>query len=128
MGLMFQLALRLTHLAAVEGQQVLQHPQWQEAMEDFMVLVVVEAVEVAGSNLAKAATDRKVLFLSQLIFNMTEKYAVINSEGGWLEFLTDWDKDLYPLWEPLPGRYAVLASEVDFSKIKYKPEEAPFNG
>jgi hypothetical protein len=55
---------------------------------------------------------------------MSEEYAVINTEGGWLEFITDWDKDLYPLWEPLPHCYAVLASEVDFSKIKYKPEEA----
>jgi hypothetical protein len=63
MGLMFQLALHSTHLVVVEEQQVLQHPLWQEAMEDFMVLVVVEAVEVAGSHLAKAAMVRKALLL-----------------------------------------------------------------
>jgi hypothetical protein len=48
---------------------------------------------------------------------MTEKYAIINTEGGWLEFLTDWDKDLYPLWEPLPHCYAVLASEINLSAL-----------
>jgi|LakMenEpi03Aug12_release.lakeMendotaPanAssembly.Ray.scaffolds.fasta_scaffold3986433_1 hypothetical protein len=82
-----------------------------------MVLVAVEVEVAVDLHLARAATDRKVLLLSQLIFNMTEKYAVINTEGGWLEFLTDWDKDLYPLWQPLPGRYAVLASEINLSEL-----------
>jgi hypothetical protein len=117
MGLMFQLALHLILLVAVVEQQVLQHPQWQGATEDSMVLAVVAVVVVVGLHQAKAATDRKVLLLSQLIFNMTEKYAIINTEGGWLEFITDWDKDLYPLWEPLPGRYAVLASEINLSEL-----------
>ena len=48
---------------------------------------------------------------------MTEKYAVINTEGGWLEFLVDWNKDLYPLWQPPTGTYAVLASEIDLSTL-----------
>jgi hypothetical protein len=50
-------------LVAVEAQQVLQHPQWQEATEDSMVLVAVVAVEVAGSHLAKVAMARKELWL-----------------------------------------------------------------
>jgi hypothetical protein len=53
---------------------------------------------------------------------MSEQYAIINTEGGWLEFITDWNKELYPLWEPLPHYYAVLASEVDFSALPQKPE------
>jgi hypothetical protein len=48
---------------------------------------------------------------------MSEQYAIINTEGGWLEFITDWNKELYPLWEPLPHCYAVLASEVDLSEL-----------
>ena len=53
---------------------------------------------------------------------MAEQYAIINKEGGWLEFITDWDKDLYQLWEPLPHCYAVLASEIDLSTLPQKPE------
>ena len=53
---------------------------------------------------------------------MTEQYAIINREGGWLDFLTDWDKDLYPLWEPLPESYAVKVSEIDLSTLPQKPE------
>jgi hypothetical protein len=53
---------------------------------------------------------------------MSEQYAIINTEGGWLEFITDWNKELYPLWEPLPHCYAVLASEVDFSALPERPE------
>jgi hypothetical protein len=82
-----------------------------------MVLVAVVVVAVADLHLAKAGMVRMGLLLSQLIFNMTEKYAIINSDGGWLESLTDWDKDLYPLWQPLPGRYAVLASEINLSEL-----------
>jgi hypothetical protein len=52
---------------------------------------------------------------------MTEKYAIINKEGGWLDFITDWDKDLYPLWEPLPHFYAALASKIDLSELPEKP-------
>jgi hypothetical protein len=48
---------------------------------------------------------------------MIEQYAIINSECGWLESLIDWDKDLYPFWEPLPGRYAVLAREINLSEL-----------
>jgi hypothetical protein len=109
-------------LVAVEAQQVLQHQQWRGAMEDFMVLLVVVVVVVVGSHLAKAATDRKVLLLSQLIFNMTEQYAIINSDGGWLDFLTNWDKNLYPSWQPLPNTYAILASEIDLSALPERPE------
>jgi hypothetical protein len=87
-----------------------------------MVLVEVEVEVAVDLHLAKVAMVRKVLLLSQLIFNMTEQYAIINSDGGWLEFLTDWDKDLYPLWQPLPGRYAVLASEINLSTLPQKPE------
>jgi hypothetical protein len=50
-------------LVAVEAQQVLQPPQWQEATEDSMARVVVEVVEVAGSHLAKVAMARKELWL-----------------------------------------------------------------
>jgi hypothetical protein len=50
-------------LVVVVEQQVLQHPQWQEATEDSMVLVVVEVVEVAGSHLAKVAMVRKESWL-----------------------------------------------------------------
>jgi hypothetical protein len=53
---------------------------------------------------------------------MDEKYAIINKEGGWLEFITDWDKELYPSWKPLPESYAVLASEIDLSTLPNKPE------
>jgi hypothetical protein len=53
---------------------------------------------------------------------MSEQYAIINKEGGWLDFLTDWDKDLYSLWQPLPNTYAVLASEIDLSELPEKPE------
>jgi hypothetical protein len=48
---------------------------------------------------------------------MTEKYAVINTEGGWLEFLVDWNRELYPLWQSPTGTYAVLASEIDLSTL-----------
>jgi hypothetical protein len=102
--------------------QVLLHLQWQEATEVFMVLVAAVAVAVADLHLAKVGMVRMGLLLSQLIFNMSEQYAIINTEGGWLEFLTDWDKDLYPLWEPLPHCYAVLASEIDLSTLPQKPE------
>jgi hypothetical protein len=50
-------------LVAVEAQQVLQSQRWREAMEDYMVRVVVEAVAVAVLRLAKAAMVRKVLWL-----------------------------------------------------------------
>jgi hypothetical protein len=63
MGLMFQLALHLTLLVAVVAQQVFQHLQWQEATEDSMARVVVEAVAVAVLRLAKAAMVRKELWL-----------------------------------------------------------------
>jgi len=53
---------------------------------------------------------------------MTEQYAIINSDGGWLDFLTNWDKNLYPSWQPLPNTYAVLASEIDLSALPEKPE------
>jgi hypothetical protein len=58
---------------------------------------------------------------------MSEQYAIINKEGGWLEFLTDWDKDLYPLWEPLPNCYAVLASSIDINNLPPNPNFS-FNG
>ena len=48
---------------------------------------------------------------------MTEKYAVINTEGGWLEFLVDWNRELYPLWQSPTGTYAVLASEINLSEL-----------
>jgi hypothetical protein len=86
------------------------------------VLVEVEVEVAVDLHLARAATDRKVLLLSQLIFNMTEQYAIINSDGGWLDFLTNWDKNLYPSWQPLPNTYAVLASEIDLSTLPQKPE------
>jgi hypothetical protein len=50
-------------LAAVEAQQVFQPPQWQEATEDFMVLVAVAVVAAVGLHLARAAMARKVLSL-----------------------------------------------------------------
>jgi hypothetical protein len=53
---------------------------------------------------------------------MIEKYAVINIDGGWLEFLTDWNKELYPLWQPPTGTYAVIASSIDISSLPSKPE------
>jgi hypothetical protein len=52
---------------------------------------------------------------------MTEQYAVINSEGGWLDFLTDWDKNLYPLWQSPTGTYAVLASSIDINNLPPNP-------
>jgi hypothetical protein len=52
---------------------------------------------------------------------MSEQYAIINTDGGWLEFLTDWDKDLYPLWEPITGFYAVLASSIDINNLPPNP-------
>jgi hypothetical protein len=63
MGQMCQPILRSTLLVAVEEQQVLQHPQWQEATEDFMVLAAVVVVVAVDLHQAKAAMVRKVLLL-----------------------------------------------------------------
>jgi hypothetical protein len=53
---------------------------------------------------------------------MIEQYAVINTEHGWLEFLVGWNKELYPLWQPPTGTYAVIASSIDISSLPLKPE------
>ena len=57
---------------------------------------------------------------------MIEKHAIINKEGGWLEFMADWNKSLYPSWKPLPYCYAVLASEIDLSTLPEKPDFSTF--
>jgi hypothetical protein len=60
---MCQPILRLTLLVVVEAQQVFRPLQWQEATEDFMVLVAVAVVAAVDLHLARAAMARKVLSL-----------------------------------------------------------------
>jgi hypothetical protein len=51
-----------------------------------------------------------------------DDWAIINKEGNWIEMVIRWDGNT-ETW-PLPeNTYAVKRSEVDFSKIKYKPQE-----
>jgi hypothetical protein len=50
-------------LGVVVEQQVFQPLQWQEATEDFMVLVAVAVVAAVDLHLARAAMARKVLSL-----------------------------------------------------------------
>lgn len=59
------------------------------------------------------------LFLTMEI----DDWAIINQEHNWIEMVIRWDGNT-ETW-PLPeGTYAVRRSEVDYSKIQPKPEEA----
>ena len=52
-----------------------------------------------------------------------DDWAIINKEGNFIEMVIRWDGNT-ETW-PLPeGTYAVRRSEVDYSKIQPKPEEA----
>ena len=59
---------------------------------------------------------------SQHFFNMSQKYAIINEQGGWLENLVVWNGDT-STWQPPAGTYAVLVSEIDLSALPQKPQE-----
>ena len=59
---------------------------------------------------------------SQPISNMSQKYAIINEQGGWLENLVVWNGDT-STWQPPAGTYAVLVSEIDLSALPQKPQE-----
>ena len=51
-----------------------------------------------------------------------DDWAIINEESNLIEMVVRWNGDT-EIW-PLPeGTYAVKRSEVDFSKIQYKPQE-----
>lgn len=60
--------------------------------------------------------------LSPPISNMSQKYAIINEQSGWLENLVVWNGDTNS-WQPPAGTYAVLVSEIDLSTLPQRPQE-----
>jgi len=61
------------------------------------------------------------LQLLQLIFNMIERYVILNKEGGWLENTVLWDGNT-ETWQPAQGTIVKLESEIDYQTLPQKPE------
>ena len=59
--------------------------------------------------------------LLQPIFNMIERYVVLNADGGWLENTILWDGNT-ETWQPSQGTIVKLESEVDFSTLPLHPD------
>lgn len=51
-----------------------------------------------------------------------DDWAIISSEHNWIEMVIRWDGNT-ETWSLPEETYAVKRSEVDFSKITYKPKE-----
>lgn len=54
-----------------------------------------------------------------------DNYAIIDKDGGWLINLVVWDGDTNK-WTPPDGAIAILANEVNFSKLPVNPNIAIF--
>jgi hypothetical protein len=59
--------------------------------------------------------------LLQLIFNMIERYVILNAEGGWLENVILWNGNT-ETWRPPEGTIVKLESEIDYATLPEKPE------
>jgi hypothetical protein len=59
--------------------------------------------------------------LLQPIFNMIERYVILNADGGWLENTILWDGNT-ETWQPPQGTIVKLESEVDFSTLPLHPD------
>ena len=57
----------------------------------------------------------------QLIFNMVERYVILNKDGGWLENIVMWNGNL-ETWQPPEGTIVKLESEIDYATLPQKPE------
>ena len=57
----------------------------------------------------------------QPIFNMIERYVILNAEGGWLENTILWDGNT-ETWQPPEGTIVKLESEIDYATLPEKPE------
>lgn len=53
---------------------------------------------------------------------MSNTYAIIDNQGGWLVNTVVWDGNL-ETWQPPAGTHAVPAEEVDFNILPPRPEE-----
>jgi hypothetical protein len=59
--------------------------------------------------------------LLQPIFNMIERYVILNADGGWLENTILWDGNT-ETWQPPQGTIVKLESEVNFSTLPLHPD------
>jgi hypothetical protein len=57
----------------------------------------------------------------QPIFNMIERYVILNEDGGWLENTILWDGNA-ETWQPPQGTIVKLESEVNFSTLPLHPD------
>ncbi len=69
----------------------------------------------------QAATAQTESLLSQPISNMTEKYAILDEQGGWLVNTVLWDGDTAK-WQPPTGTSAVRLADIDLSTLPPAPE------
>jgi hypothetical protein len=49
-------------------------------------------------------------------------WAIINSDGGWLEMVVRWDGNTKK-WNPKNGTYAVLKEQINLSTLPPNPQE-----
>ena len=47
---------------------------------------------------------------------MSQKWAILNKENGWLEMVVIWDGNL-STWQPPEGTIAELESEIDYDSL-----------
>jgi hypothetical protein len=57
----------------------------------------------------------------QPIFNMVERYVILNQDVGCLENVILWDGNT-ETWQPPQGTIAKLESEIDYQTLPQKPE------
>jgi hypothetical protein len=84
-----------------------------------LVLAVVVRLNLAMAGMAEQV-EREWQLL-QLIFNMIERYVILNAEGGWLENVILWNGNT-ETWRPPEGTIVKLESEIDYATLPEKPE------
>jgi hypothetical protein len=52
-----------------------------------------------------------------------ETYAILDKENGWLVNLVVWNGNLED-WQPPSGTIAKLATEIDFTTLPERPQDA----
>ena len=50
-----------------------------------------------------------------------DDWAIINTEGGWLEMVVRWDGN-YQTWQPPEGTYAIRRSEANLNFLPLHPD------
>jgi hypothetical protein len=91
-------------------------------MVDSLHLVAVVVVRLNLAMVEMAEQVEREWQLLQPIFNMIERYVVLNADGGWLENTILWDGNT-ETWRPPEGTIVKLESEIDYQALPQKPEQ-----